>query len=99
MGTSTETMPAQTVTAQVPAPSSAPAPQRTIHTAQLVTAMLKSSPHVSDLIFSPGRAPQIEVSGHLVALEYKAHHELTPQNNTFLANHIMARQALQPPAF
>src|SRR6202171_3670903 len=56
MSSPTQTMPPQT--AQVPAPSSAPAAQRTIHTAQLVAAMLKSNSHVSDLIFSPGRAPQ-----------------------------------------
>src|SRR6266851_4144206 len=63
MGTPTQTLPPQT------APT--PAAQRTIHTAQLVTAMLKASPHVSDLIFSPGRAPQIEVSGQLMELKYK----------------------------
>src|SRR6266852_3491443 len=45
--------------------------QRVIHTAQLITAMLKSNAQVSDLIFSPGRAPQIEVSGQLVELKYK----------------------------
>jgi len=48
-----------------------PATQRTIHTAQLIGAMLKSGNHVSDLIFSPGRAPQIEVSGQLVELKFK----------------------------
>jgi hypothetical protein len=64
-------MPPQTAPAQVASTSSASATQRTIHTAQLVTAMLKSSPHVSDLIFSPGRAPQIEVSGQLMELKYK----------------------------
>lgn len=52
-------------------PVPAPPVHRNIHTAQLVTAMLKASPHVSDLIFSPGRAPQIEVSGNLVELKYK----------------------------
>jgi len=42
MGIPTETAPPQTTPAQVPAPTSAPPPQRTIHTAQLVAAMLKS---------------------------------------------------------
>jgi twitching motility protein PilT len=91
MATSTHTMPPQATAAQVPAPSSAPVPQRTIHTAQLVTAMLKSSPHVSDLIFSPGRAPQIEVSGQLVELKYKGLECLTPQDTTFIANDIMGK--------
>jgi hypothetical protein len=43
-----------------------PATQRTIHTAQLITTMLKAQKHVSDLIFSPGRAPQIESNGQLI---------------------------------
>src|SRR5258707_7046993 len=52
-------------------PTQTASAQRVIHTAQLITAMLKSNTHVSDLIFSPGRAPQIEVSGQLVELKYK----------------------------
>jgi len=91
MATLTHTMPPQTTPSQVPAPSSAPAAQRTIHTAQLVTAMLKSSPHVSDLIFSPGRAPQVEVSGQLVELKYKGLECLTPQDTTYIANDIMGK--------
>jgi twitching motility protein PilT len=84
-------MPQQTAPAQTPAPSSAPAAQRTIHTAQLVTAMLKSSPHVSDLIFSPGRAPQIEVSGQLVELKYKGLECLSSQDTQSIANDIMGK--------
>jgi len=91
MGTLTQTTPPQTVTAQVQAPSSAPAGQRTIHTAQLVTAMLKSSPHVSDLIFSPGRAPQIEVSGQLMELKYKGLECLSSQDTQSIANDIMGK--------
>src|SRR5467141_4377637 len=91
MATLTPSMPEQTVPAQAPAPSSAPAAQRTIHTAQLVTAMLKSSPHVSDLIFSPGRAPQIEVSGQLVELKYKGLECLSSQDTLSIANDIMGR--------
>jgi twitching motility protein PilT len=83
MGTPTHTMPPQTV--------QAPAPQRRIQTAQLVTAMLKSSPHVSDLIFSPGRAPQIEVSGQLVELRYKGLECLTSQDTSLIASDIMGR--------
>jgi len=84
-------MPPQMAPAPVPAPSSAPAAQRTIHTAQLVTAMLKSSPHVSDLIFSPGRAPQIEVSGQLAELKYKGLECLSSQDTLSIANDIMGK--------
>jgi twitching motility protein PilT len=88
MGTPTQTIPSP---AEQAAASSAPAPQRKIHTAQLVTAMLKSSPHVSDLIFSPGRAPQIEVSGQLVELKYKGLECLTSQDTLSIASDIMGK--------
>src|SRR5438309_1059502 len=91
MGIPTQTMPSQTAPAQVPAPTSAPAAQRTIHTAQLVTAMLKASSHVSDLIFSPGRAPQIEVSGQLTQLKYKGLECLSSQDTRSIANDIMGK--------
>src|ERR1700716_1906227 len=91
MSTPTQTMPPPTVPAQVPAPSSAPAAQRTIHTAQLVAAMLKSNSHVSDLIFSPGRAPQVEVSGQLTELKYKGLECLSSQDALSIANDIMGK--------
>jgi twitching motility protein PilT len=73
------------------APAQAPTAPRTIPTAQLVTAMLKSYPHVSDLIFSPGRAPQIEVSGKLVELKFKGFECLTAQDTSFLAHDIIGK--------
>jgi twitching motility protein PilT len=63
--------------------------QRVIHTAQLITAMLKSNAHVSDLIFSPGRAPQIEVSGQLVELKYKGLERLSAADTKSIAYDIM----------
>src|SRR5689334_3695371 len=83
MGTPTHTLP--------PPAEQATAPQRKIHTAQLVAAMLKSSPHVSDLIFSPGRAPQIEVNGQLVELKYKGLECLSAQDTMTIANDIMGK--------
>jgi twitching motility protein PilT len=65
------------------------APQRVIHTAQLIAAMLKSNTHVSDLIFSPGRAPQIEVSGELVELKYKGLENLSAADTKSIAYDIM----------
>ena len=53
--------------------------------------MLKASPHVSDLIFSPGRAPQIEVSGQLVELKYKGLECLTSQDTLSIANDIIGK--------
>jgi twitching motility protein PilT len=65
--------------------------QRTIHTSQLITAMLKSNGHVSDLIFSPGRAPQIEVSGELVELKFKGLESLSPDDTRFIAYDIIGK--------
>jgi twitching motility protein PilT len=87
MGTTTQPLEPEAI----PAPSPAPPAQRTIHTAQLVAAMLKASPHVSDLIFSPGRAPQIEVSGQLKELKYKGLECLSSQDTQSIANDIMGK--------
>jgi twitching motility protein PilT len=78
----------QTPAPQSPAPQT-PAPQRVIHTAQLIAAMLKSNAHVSDLIFSPGRAPQIEVSGQLVELKYKGLECLSAADTKSIAYDVM----------
>jgi twitching motility protein PilT len=53
--------------------------------------MVKSHGRVSDLIFSPGRAPQIELSGQLVELKYKGLESLTPQDTMSIANDIMRK--------
>ena len=78
MGTPTQVAPAQ------PSPA-----QRKFDTAQLIAAMLKAREHVSDLIFSPGRAPQIEISGQLVELRFKGIERLTPQDIQWLADDLM----------
>ena len=83
MGTPTQVAPAQAVPSQL-APS-----QRKFDTAQLIAAMLKARGHVSDLIFSPGRAPQIEISGQLVELKFKDLERLTPQDTQWLAEDLM----------
>lgn len=62
---------------------------RAIPTAQLITAMLKSGAQVSDLIFSPGRAPQVEVSGHLTELKFKGLECLTPSDTRQIAADLM----------
>jgi len=85
MGTPTQVAPAQAAPVQVP-----PA-QRKFDTAQLITAMLKAHGHVSDLIFSPGRAPQIEVSGQLVELKFKGIECLSAQDTDDIARDLMGK--------
>ena len=72
-----------------PTPEQTAEPRRAIPTAQLVTAMLKAQDHVSDLIFSPGRAPQVESSGELVQLKFKGLEILKPQDTEQIANDLM----------
>ena len=69
----------------------APATQRSIQTGQLITAMLKSGSHVSDLVFSPGRAPQIEVSGELVELKFKGLEMLTAEDTRLIAYDLIGK--------
>lgn len=69
-----------------PAQPSAP---RTFPVPQLILAMLKSHGHVSDLIFSPGRAPQIEVNGELVELMFKGLERLAPADIGHIAQSII----------
>lgn len=68
-----------------------PPAQRKFDTAQLITAMLKSRGHVSDLIFSPGRAPQIEISGQLVELKFKGLECLSSQDTSDIARDLMGK--------
>ncbi|MGB9466419.1 MAG: PilT/PilU family type 4a pilus ATPase [Candidatus Acidiferrum sp.] len=70
-------------------PTQAAAVQRKFVTSQLITAMLKAHPHVSDLIFSPGRAPQVEVTGQLVELKFKGLELLGPQDTENIARDLM----------
>ena len=53
--------------------------------------MLKAHGHVSDLIFSPGRAPQIEVSGQLVELKFKGIECLTAQDTDNISRDLMGK--------
>jgi twitching motility protein PilT len=58
-------------------------------TAQLIAAMLKGRENVSDLIFSPGHAPQIESSGQLAELKFQGLERLTPEHTRQIANELM----------
>jgi len=77
-------------TAAAPAPSSAanPSPAATM-AAALITAMLKSYPKASDLIFSPGRTPQVEGSTGLITPPCGGLRDLTPNDTERLAAEII----------
>jgi len=86
--------PPSTATAEMAAVQAPPAPaaqpaQSKIPVPKLIEAMLKSGEHVSDLIFSPGRAPQVEISGQLVELKFKGLENLTPKDTLQIAYDLM----------
>src|SRR5579859_1520897 len=89
MGTPTET-----VLQEVPAPPAAPAKEKTFNVPQLITAMLKSAGHISDLIFSPGRAPQVEISGQLVELKFKGLEMLTHLDTKYIASELIGKNEI-----
>jgi twitching motility protein PilT len=62
--------------------------------------MLKTSDNVSDLIFSPGRPPQVELSGKLQAVSVPGLEKLTPAHTAGMAkiiigNHQSAAESLE----
>jgi twitching motility protein PilT len=64
----------------VPATPAAP-----IATSALIAGMLKSAKGVSDLIFSPGRPPQVELTGRLLAVKVPGLEMLTPADTARIA--------------
>src|SRR5262249_34243524 len=79
----------QTVTGPGTSQPAPAGPQRIIDTPKLVAAMLKGHSQVSDLLFSPGRAPQIEVNGQLVEMKFKSLECLTPADTKRIAYDLM----------
>ncbi|HWZ45110.1 MAG TPA: PilT/PilU family type 4a pilus ATPase [Candidatus Saccharimonadales bacterium] len=73
-----------------PIPAVAAAPQPVISTNAMLTAMLQAAPQVSDLIFSPGRFPQVEVNGALIAVRVGNLPALTAADTQRIAADIMA---------
>ena len=68
-------------------------PDARVATPQLIASMLTASDHVSDLIFSPGRAPQIEAKGELVELKFQGLETLTPRQTMEIAEDLLGTNA------
>jgi twitching motility protein PilT len=65
-----------------------------VPTQQLIASMLKDRDSVSDLIFSPGRPPQIETKGELVPLPFRGFELLTAEQTVSIADHLMGANAV-----
>jgi twitching motility protein PilT len=80
-----------TTVLNTPPDATAESKPKTFGVPQLITAMLKSGGHISDLIFSPGRAPQVEVNGQLVELKFKGLENLRPEDTRGIAYELMGK--------
>jgi twitching motility protein PilT len=58
-------------------------------TDDLLTAILRANPRVSDLIFSPGRRFQVQVSGELIPLEPNSTSSLTADDTRRIASDLI----------
>ena len=60
-------------------------------TANLIATMLRAAKNTSDLIFSPGRAPQVEVSGQLMQLKITGVGILNAEDTARIAADLIGR--------
>lgn len=72
----------------------------TINFSQVIQQMLSVSPKISDLIFSPGRPPQVELIGKLTPVNIPGMEMLTPAHTAGIAKALIgenkaARQSLE----
>ena len=61
----------------------------TVATQALLAAMLRAHEQVSDLIFSPGRPPQVEVHGQLIAIQSPGLRLLTADDTRRIASDLI----------
>ncbi len=73
-----------------PAPSATPGP---VPTATIIASMLRASEKISDLIFSPGRAPQVEISGQLAQLKIPGVGMLTAEDTARIAGDLIGHNS------
>lgn len=74
------------------APAGAPAADKTVMpTPSILSAMLRVSKQVSDLIFSPGRPPQVELSGKLTPVKVEGLEKLTPEDTARIAADLIGK--------
>lgn len=82
-------------TAQNPSAAAEPVP-----TTSIISAMVRTSKQVSDLIFSPGRPPQVELTGQLVPVKMAQIPILKPEDTAriaadLLGNNVTAARKLR----
>ena len=71
------------------AAAAAPAPRTIVPTDIILKTMLAASKQVSDLIFSPGRAPQVELNGELTPVNIQGVTRLTAEDTARIAGDLI----------
>jgi twitching motility protein PilT len=66
----------------------------TIPTPSIISTMLRAARHVSDLIFSPGRPPQVEASGQLIEVEIPGVGKLSVEDTARISADLIGGNAL-----
>jgi twitching motility protein PilT len=76
-------------------PTAAPAAEQAgpAPTANIIASMLQAAPKTSDLIFSPGRAPQVELHGQLMQLKIKGVGVLSAEDTARIAADLIGRNS------
>ena len=69
--------------------AAAPAAPPAVPTQMVLATMLRVSPQVSDLIFSPGRPPQVELNSQLVAVKIEGLTMLRPEDTVRIAGDLI----------
>ncbi len=75
------------------APPGRPAAQ-IIRTPVLIASMIAAAKDASDLIFSPGRAPQVDMHGGLIQLKIPGIGVLTPEDTARIAADLIGRNSI-----
>jgi twitching motility protein PilT len=80
------------MSSEPPIPTNQPPGPPPLNFIGILREMLKASERVSDLIFSPGRPPQIEIAGKLVPVKINGLEKLTPAHTAGIAKLIIGNQ-------
>jgi twitching motility protein PilT len=79
---------------QVSMPPEQPAPVPSLNFHEILKSMLARSAKVSDLIFSPGRAPQVELIGKLTSVPVPGLDKLLPQHTAAIAKLLVGQNEI-----
>jgi twitching motility protein PilT len=93
MDSDVSTLPSQAPSAHADAPSAPPVAPK-VSTAAIVATMLQVSKQVSDLIFSPGRTPQVEINGQLKEVNIAGVGKLLPDATRRIATDLIGQNEI-----